>query len=513
VYLSGGSGFDVGSTPMVLVDVAASVPTTAPYFNKAVLDMEIAYVNVALVTGVSGVDEAAYYGDVSGEESLNALDASLVDQVGAGAGTGFSAFKDLDPSIIGGVGGGEYVNALDASLINQQSGGMTIPSIPQVPTGVPPVLGGPDPYLYFGSLQAGPGQTATVTLYLDVTDPRGVPLAALEEAIGFDPTLLQISNIRGTKALGSFSTVGTADNQSGVLIVSQAFAGMGLPAVLPYGTDIAVLQFDVTVNADASFGSVSTLTLLQEGIVNGQYAFTAISDDEGALTFTAGKAPTNAGNPAIDGTLTVATAQPVVSPVAQLPVVVNSVKHAPVVVRSVRKVAVTTGSQGPEEVSAVTTSDMAPMVVTSGEAGPGLVADLSTIPAARSVVFAAVAPELSSNSAVQVAGTVTAAAVSGNTPTGASSVDVAALIATLLDTHDVVALPSDDAVVASSPTQALDEVYQQLPEAPVAVQSPGGPASGSRDVDDSLLWLQDAALVELDVTKKPALGKNAGDKG
>ena len=37
-------------------------------------------------------------------------------------------------------------------------------------------------------------------------------------------------------------------------MVGQAFMGSGLPPVLPYGTNIAVLQFDVTVNTDAAVG-------------------------------------------------------------------------------------------------------------------------------------------------------------------------------------------------------------------------------------------------------------------
>jgi len=56
------------------------------YFDKAVLNLGSVLVNNVAASGVSGVDEAAYLGDVSGEETLGALDASLVDQVASGRG-------------------------------------------------------------------------------------------------------------------------------------------------------------------------------------------------------------------------------------------------------------------------------------------------------------------------------------------------------------------------------------------------------------------------------------------
>ena len=84
--------------------------------------------------------------------------------------------------------------------------------------------------------------------------------------------------------------------------------GTGLPPVVPYGTDIPVLQFNVTLNADMGVGSESGLTLLQYGTVNNVTQYTAISDNEGALTWTPGKAPSNSGNAAVDGSVTVVPA-------------------------------------------------------------------------------------------------------------------------------------------------------------------------------------------------------------
>ena len=298
VSISGGTGF-TATTAAPLVTILASVPTTAPYLDKEVLNLGSVQVNGANATGVSSVSVVAYPGDVLGTGLPNATDASLVDQVASGSGTGFSVFKDLDPAIIGGVGGGLLLNANDASLIDEAASGATVAQIPSIPVGVSLTFGGPDPYLYLSAVQGAPGQTVTETLYLDVTDPHGIQLTALDEAIGFNANALQISDVRATgalAALGSYDTASTVDNGSGEFLVAQAFMGTGLPPVVPYGTDIPVLQFNVTVNADMGIGSETGLTLLQYGTVNNVTQYTAISDNEGALTWTPGKAPSNSGN-------------------------------------------------------------------------------------------------------------------------------------------------------------------------------------------------------------------------
>ena len=500
--LSGGTGFSVGSTPQMLVNITANVPTTAPYFNKAVLNLGSVVVNSTAATGISGVDEAAYYGDVSGEKSLNALDASLVNQVGAGAGTGFSSYKDLDPTIIGAVSGDTLPSALDASLINQQGSGSTLPFVPHVPVGVSPPTGGPDPYLYFGSVQAGPGQTTTVTLYLDITDPNGVPLAALDEAIGYDPDMLQVSNIRAASALdaiASYGTAGTVDNQSGVLLVGQAFAGSGLPPVLPYGTNVAVLQFDVTVNADAPIGSATTLTLLQDGTVNGQTKFTAISDNEGALTWTAGMAPSNSGNPAMDGSVTIVTAA--APAVTETTVPMSTHLVAPKVVEPVRRV-----------LPVSTLSQPATVPVPAGSLAAG-----TELPTAGTVI-ADVSPAVSSPVTLTQAEITIVSAPLVVTPTGASEALQAASVAPSTSRFadpgaalSLAASGTNRTVAATgttnvkSSTSVLDDVYRQLRTvldlAPVNV---GNLGAGNDDTATNLseIWDLDTLLLDRNSDKE-----------
>ena len=205
VSISGATGF-TATTAVPLVTITASVPTTAPYLDKEVLSLSSVLVNSANAIGTSSVSVVAYPGDVLGTGLPNATDASLVDQVASGSGTGFSVFKDLDPVIIGGVEGGLLLNANDASLIDEAASGATVSQIPSIPVGVSLTFGGPDPYLYVSAIQGTPGETVTETLYLDVTGPNGIQLTALDEAIGFDAGALQISNVRGTGALAALGS-------------------------------------------------------------------------------------------------------------------------------------------------------------------------------------------------------------------------------------------------------------------------------------------------------------------
>ena len=374
-----------------------------------------------------------------------------------------------------------------------------MPLIPSIPIGVDPPTGGPDPYLYFSSIQASPGQTAVVTLYLDITDPNGVPLAALDEAIGYDPAILQISNIRGASALegiAGYSTVGTADNQTGVLLVGQAFAGSGLPPLLPFGTNIAVLQFDVTVNADAPVGSSTTLTLLHDGTINGQDKVTAISDDDGALTFTPGKVPTNAGNPAVDGTLTVIPVAP--PPIAASSPVASPHEVSPTAVKPVRRAEPATSTlvtQTPEQMTIDTEAAAVPVSV------PAL--PITVVAESRTVDDGAAPPSVV---ATPIPGEAPSALVSARTaapaPGSPSDAGTALSLVAQATTSNPSFVPGPAAGPSGS-TVILDEIYRRLPTG-----SPNVPMSGTSVVpSDSLIaerstvWYMVPALVDLDLER------------
>ena len=299
VSLSGGSGLTAGSTPVPLVNIAASVPASAPYFNKAVLNLGNILVNSTGATGVSAVDEAAYFGDVNGDQQLTALDASLVSQVAVGLGSGFSPYADLDPIIIGGASAGGSLTALDSSLIAQKAVGLTVSEIPDVPGGGASQSGA-DPKLYFPNFQAVPGQTITVQLRLTNTDADPIQIAALDEAIRFDPNVLTVSNVRTGSLLRGFTTMAKIDNLNGVLRVAQ-FAVNPLNDLVP-GTDGDVLLFDATINPHAKPGT-TRLNLARSITSNGSTTNTDVSDQRGELTLS--PAPTNRSGDVVDGKVAV----------------------------------------------------------------------------------------------------------------------------------------------------------------------------------------------------------------
>jgi hypothetical protein len=108
--------------------------------------------------------------------------------------------------------------------------------------------------------------------------------------------------------------------------------------MVPFGFDVPVLQFDVTLNTDAAVGAVTPLTLLQNGTLNGQTKFTAVSDNQGALTWTSGMAPSNSGNAVVDGSVTVTAPTPLVVPAPSVPVTPAPVIVPPSPVKRVMRV-------------------------------------------------------------------------------------------------------------------------------------------------------------------------------
>ena len=379
-----GSGLTVTPAGVPLVDIAASVPASAPYYNKAVLNVQNVVVNGSAATGISAVDESAYFGDVNGDGKLSALDASLLSQDAVGSGTGFAAFKDLDPLIIGDVDGNGTLAALDAGFIRQAAVGNTVNQLPAIPTGsatitaatwasntatitvssapalayavgqtvtisgmtpsgyngtftIASVLSsteftyalatnpgtatafgtaansvtvsggnaGADPILFFENLQGYAGGTFTVHLDFKNDSGSSEAIAALDEAILFDPTKYTVSNVQTGSLLTTggatgWSTTSNVDNTVGFIRVAQSTSS---PTSIANGVVGTVLTFDVTVNSSLTPGTTIPLNLAKDVTSNGSTTTTDVSTNNGPLTLN--PAPTNASNDTgVDGTMT-----------------------------------------------------------------------------------------------------------------------------------------------------------------------------------------------------------------
>src|SRR5262249_30596757 len=267
-------------TNVTIANLTATVPGNAPYGAKEVLALRNVSVNAGAITAI-GDDAgqvAAYVADADRSRTDGGQGRFLVNQVNIGASGGMAASPVLDPVVIGDADGTGTLSGQDAFLVGQKAIGGTAPQIPDLPNGVnPPPATGADPRLYLVGGAARPGETVNIQLRMDVTDPSGITLTAGDYAIRFDPTRLRVSNIRTGALISGSTTVANVDNAAGTIRVAQ-FART--PADFPFGTDGAVLQFDVTVSPGARPGR-TMLNLAQSVAGHGSATWTGLSGPTG----------------------------------------------------------------------------------------------------------------------------------------------------------------------------------------------------------------------------------------
>jgi hypothetical protein len=306
-----------------VVSLTASVPSTAPYRAKEILDIRNISINGGTNNGQDGsAVHAATFLDATQGPSIpstySAQDAFNLLKASAGL-SGAIYNKLLDPTIIADDAGLGRSSAQDAFDVSKKAVGLSVPLIPDLPSGgTPPAVGGPDPYLYLDPLSSvAVGSTVTVHINLKSLQSGGFTFDSSDLAISFDPTKLQISNVRAgsyaaVAGLGSsLVVVANPNNQSGTLIISE-FTTRSNGVVIPDGTSGDLIEFDVTVLK--GFANGSTVIKLNANIGN---HFTDVNG--GAATLN--PAPNNQRfNPVTDDRLEIigntgsATASLVVSP-------------------------------------------------------------------------------------------------------------------------------------------------------------------------------------------------------
>ncbi len=159
----------------------------------------------------------------------------------------------------------------------------------------------------------------TVTIPINFSNgPVPFDIAAVDNAIKFNPLLLQVTNVTVGSLLMGFSLTTNVDNTNGVLRTSEFTAN---EAAVSGGQVGAVLQITFAVNGSAS-GSIPLYILQSYTDSNNTTTTTAVYDDNGAITLT--PAPQGTGsNPVfvtgVDGNLNIVV-QPNQPPYASLPV-------------------------------------------------------------------------------------------------------------------------------------------------------------------------------------------------
>ena len=149
--------FEISGDPMEsgaadLLQIIAEVPSDAEYGAVQVLDISDVEINAGAIdaTADDAVHAVIFVGDANGNATYDTEDARLIARVGMGLDSGFAIdqptlsddyeilFPTIDPNIIGDVTGKESLSALDASDILRCITGLDTPNIPEIPDLIAP---------------------------------------------------------------------------------------------------------------------------------------------------------------------------------------------------------------------------------------------------------------------------------------------------------------------------------------------------------------------------------------
>jgi hypothetical protein len=178
--------------------LTATVPQTAPYQNKDLLRFSNVVVNGGALPSVGGdaLHVVAFFGDAASNKSVSAFDAALVTRVALGLDTGFGAYQNTDPRIIGDINANNRLDSADATLLLRASVGTTVAQIPAIPTGFTIVSGGPDPTVSLPT-DLTVSRDGIVSVPVNIDDPAPAGSTGMVEAalaLTYDPNVLSLSS-------------------------------------------------------------------------------------------------------------------------------------------------------------------------------------------------------------------------------------------------------------------------------------------------------------------------------
>ena len=226
------------SGTVVLGDILANVPNSAAnqYKGKEILGIvgSSITVNGTAFTGVwaNGLHVNAYLGDVTGDGKITGLDvatANNVSQGGSASPIGLSAFRLVDPAIVGDIAGDASIDATAVSDLAAFTSNLNPPQIPAPPTGLTITPGGPDPTLSLGQVGriGNPSYSGVVSVPVMLDHPHPDGSTGMNEAIlalTYDPSVLTVSSADIT--LGSIPGLGAGWHL--VSVVDQATGQIGI---------------------------------------------------------------------------------------------------------------------------------------------------------------------------------------------------------------------------------------------------------------------------------------------
>ena len=196
------------------------MPTTAPYGAKQVLDLGDVVVNGGTIAAVDddAVQVAAYAGDVDGGTTINSVDSLFILQYVTNVRDGFTAYPTADPAILGDVDGGGSINSVDSLFVLQYVTNVDpgLSRVPPRPSGLAPSSGGPDPKLSLPrDLSAAPGESFTVPLTLEQTDPTTIALTSFDAGDRLRSVGLHGLGSASGRVVGRFHAVASGRRRDG----------------------------------------------------------------------------------------------------------------------------------------------------------------------------------------------------------------------------------------------------------------------------------------------------------
>jgi autotransporter-associated beta strand protein len=311
------------SGDIVLGDIVATVPNSAANLYKAKDLMTIDNITVngtALTLTSSAVHINAYFGDLSGDGQITGLDLANASNVAAGADAspkGLSAYRLVDPGMIGDIGANGSIDSAAISSLAGYLAHVNTPGIPTPASGLTITPGGPDPVLSLAVSQVSRG-VVDVPVLLDQARPDG-STGMTEAIIGltYDPKALTVSPTDIT--LGSLLA-----SNSGWWLVSVVDAATGQIAIDLYSTTaITQAQAGTLVNiafhtAPGAYVPATAVQLVDSVTPQGHWFSTEVVDAEDKFVL----------SPGVDRIM-IPTGAPLAVPVSTTVVAPVSVENGP----------------------------------------------------------------------------------------------------------------------------------------------------------------------------------------
>ncbi|QDV45677.1 allantoinase [Stieleria neptunia] len=264
VTVSSPNEFSAVDGSLVLGRFAASVPASAPYTAKQVLDVRAIEVRDSAPLPAlrptrddDGMHVAAYVGDHNASGSYTGGDVTLLQRVIVGNGSGFADYKLADPRVIADLNHSGDLSGGDVTLLQRVIIGTPVDVVPAIPSGVTPqAADGPDPLIYIPTdLQASPTTTVATPVMLTVTESDGITLSSVDLVVEFDPDQFDVANFRLGDLIqdSGFSDPAVNVQRPGMIRVTMSTAAS--TPLLTNGTTGSLLEFDMTVKSDAAYGA------------------------------------------------------------------------------------------------------------------------------------------------------------------------------------------------------------------------------------------------------------------